>query len=118
MKVIIITTNNFRKEAKKLLKKYHSLKNELKEFSKALQKNPKLGIQITKNTFKIRLAVKSKGKGKSGGMRIITYLYIKVHEKEELTQVYLLSIYDKSEFQNISEKVLKELIKDIQNNLE
>lgn len=115
MKISVLTTDNFRKEAKKLIKKYHSLKNELIEFSAGLELNPKQGILITDNTYKIRLAVKSKGKGKSGGIRIITYLHIEVSADE--TEVYLLSIYDKSDYENISDKILKQLINSIEDDI-
>jgi len=81
----------FEKEAKHLLKKFPSLRNELEEFKKSLLENPFQGIPLGKNCFKIRLAIASKGKGKSGGARIITHVYI------EGNAIYLLSIYDKSE---------------------
>ena len=71
-------------------------------------------MKITEDTYKIRLAVKSKGKGKSGGLRIITHLYIKILEEEEFTEIFLLSIYDKSDYANISDKFLQQLIKEIQ----
>lgn len=74
-----------------------------------LEENPLLGIPLGDNTFKIRLAVASKGKGKSGGMRVITYVVVK-NEK-----VYLADIYDKSEQANITDKELEELIKEIKN---
>ena len=60
------------------------------------------------NTFKIRIAIKSKGKGKSGGARIITFL---VTENRE---IYLLTIYDKSEFDNLDDKILKSIIESLQ----
>ena len=53
------------------------------------------------------MAITSKGKGKSGGSRVITHL------KVSHTSVYLLSIYDKSDQENISDKELKELLKEI-----
>ena len=66
-----------------------------------------MGIEIVENCFKIRMAISSKGKGKSGGARVITYVYI----QDET--VYLLSIYDKSEEQTISDKEIRDLIKSI-----
>ena len=113
MSVSIITTDNFRREAKKLIKKYRSLRDELQQLSEELEENPKLGTLITENVYKIRLAVKSKGKGKSGGLRIITYVDVEIQEiDEDNTNVYLLSIYDKSDYENISDKQLKSLIDD------
>ena len=66
MKCNILATNSFPRDAKKLFKKYVSLKIELKELESQLIKNPRLGIKIHENIYKIRIAVKSKGKGKSG----------------------------------------------------
>jgi len=116
MNVSIITTQNFRREAKKLLKKYRSLKNELTQFQEDLGKNPNMGTLITENVYKIRLGVKSKGRGKSGGLRIITYIHILEKENGEI-DIYLLSIYDKSDYENISDGFLKEIVEEIQNEI-
>jgi hypothetical protein len=59
---------------------------------------------LGKNTYKIRLSIKSQGKGKSGGARVITYL---ITENEE---IYLLIIYDKSEYDNVDDKLLQQII--------
>jgi len=95
----------FRKEAKKLIKKYPSIKNELAELGSQLSNNPSIGTSLGNNCYKIRLAISSKGKGKSGGARVITHIYV-----TEDT-VYLLTIYDKSDKENVSEKQLKALLK-------
>lgn len=116
MNVNIITTHNFRKEAKKLLKKYRSLKSELEAFQTNLTQSPTMGVLITENVYKIRLGVKSKGKGKSGGMRIITYVHLMEKENGEI-DIYLLSIYDKSDYENVSENLLKEIVEEIQNEI-
>lgn len=113
MSVQVIITKRFKREAKKLLKKYRSLRQELEELSTKLIQNPLEGIEITENTFKIRLAAKSKGKGKSGGMRVITYVY-EVNKELEVIDIYLLSIYDKSEYSTVSEKILKDIITEIE----
>ncbi len=73
MKANVIVTPNFQREAKKLMKKYRSLKSELAELAEQLEENPKMGTLIGEDTYKIRLAVKSKGKGKSGGMRVRSF---------------------------------------------
>ena len=116
MNVNIITTHNFRKEAKKLLKKYRSLKSELQAFQANLAQSPTMGTLLTENVYKIRLGVKSKGKGKSGGMRIITYIHLLEKENGEI-DIYLLSIYDKSDYENISERLLKEIVEEVQNEI-
>jgi mRNA-degrading endonuclease RelE of RelBE toxin-antitoxin system len=106
----IIPTPTFKKEAKKLSKRYASLKEDLTALNELLSKTPETGIPLGNNIYKIRIAIKSKGKGKSGGARVITYV-IK-NDKE----VYLLTIYDKSEMDNIDDKSLKKIIKDITEN--
>mgnify|MGYP000240228904 CR=1 FL=1 len=107
MNYSILPTPLFKKQVKRLIKKYRSLKNELAQFESDISVNPSLGTNIGNNTYKIRLAVESKGKGKSGGVRIITYTVTKQLE------VYLLTIYDKSEMENIDSKTLKLLISEV-----
>jgi mRNA-degrading endonuclease RelE of RelBE toxin-antitoxin system len=101
----IIASENFEKELKKLAKKYASLRQEIIELIQNLKENPVQGTPIGKDCFKIRLAIKSKGRGKSGGARVITCVFT-LQEK-----LVLLSIYDKSEKENIENRELEELIK-------
>ena len=115
MNIKVVATHNFEREAKPLLKKYNSLKKELQTFQKSLLENHLLGQKIKEDIYKVRLAVKSKGKGKSGGMRIITY---NIQREENEVRIYLLSIYDKSDLSNISDKFLTTLTKDINKELE
>lgn len=103
----IFLTDNFKKEARRLKKKYPSLKNELEHLGNVLEEKPTTGIPLGNNIYKIRLAVKSKDKGKRGGSRVIT----KVKIIKEM--VYLFSIYNKGEKDNISDKEIQELIKEI-----
>lgn len=119
MSIEVFVTDNFRRKAKRLLKKYRSLEGELQELVDELLKNPNKGSEIKDNVYKIRLAVKSKGKGKSGGMRVVTYLHFFIQkEDEEDTEVYLLSIYDKSEYESIPEKLLLSLVEEVQTAIE
>lgn len=99
------TISLFDKQAKRLTKKYPSFKKELAELIKSLTINPEQWKLLGNNFYKIRLAISSKGKGKSGGARIITYLKI------TQTKVYLTYIYDKSEKSNILEKELELIFK-------
>lgn len=103
----IIATPNFSKEIKKLAKKYNSIKADFAKLLDDLNRNPACGVSLGNNCYKIRMAVASKGKGKSSGSRVIT------HIKKVKSKVYLLSIYDKSEQDSISNKELKELIAEI-----
>jgi mRNA-degrading endonuclease RelE of RelBE toxin-antitoxin system len=97
----------FEKQLKRLSKKYNSLKDEFAEFIDKLEENPFQGTSIANSCYKIRFSIKSKGKGKSGGARIITHVVISQQD------VYLLAIYDKSEKDNLSNKELKELLSSI-----
>ncbi len=104
MSYSIIPTHRFEKELKRLAKKFPSLKNEFTELIADITANPEAGTFIGNNCYKIRLAVGSKGKGKSSGARVITYLYI------ETETVYLLTIYDKGEKENLKPNELKDII--------
>jgi hypothetical protein len=104
----IDTIAPFRKEAKKLIKKYPSLKSDLAELGSQLSTNPTAGTALGNNCYKIRLAITSKGKGKSGGARVITHFYVADNT------VFLLSIYDKSDQENISDSQIKALLSFIQ----
>ena len=97
----------FDKQAKRLAKKYPSLKNDLTELFESLADDPEQGVALGNNFYKIRLAIASKGKGKSGGARIITYVKITA------TSVFLASIYDKSNKTTITDKELDEIFKGI-----
>jgi hypothetical protein len=100
----IIATQPFERKLKRLAKKYKSLKIDLLKVIQELSENPTLGTPIGKDCYKIRVAITSKGKGKSGGARMITYVRI------VSTTVFLMDIYDKSEQANISDKELQLLI--------
>jgi mRNA-degrading endonuclease RelE of RelBE toxin-antitoxin system len=106
MNYTIELSANFKKEAKRLSKKYPSLKSELAKLFAGLEKNPALGTPLGKDIYKIRLAIASKNKGKSGGARILSF--VKVIQ----TTVLLFSIYSKSEIDNLTDKQIQELIKD------
>ncbi len=102
----VITSQNFVRELKRLAKRYSSLKNDVNSLGEKLTLDPTQGTPIGKDCYKIRLAIASKGKGKSGGARIITAVF-SVQEK-----VVLLSIYDKADKENISDKELTFLLKE------
>lgn len=112
MKCEVRTTANFEKAAKPLLKKFKSLKTELHQLGGELQRNPEQGTSLGNHVFKIRLAIKSKGKGKSGGARVITFVELEVELDKSAMTVYLLTIYDKSETDTISRKEIDRLIKE------
>ena len=116
MKVTVRITKCFNTAAKPLLKKYHSLQKDLLVLEKQLQQTPRLGTPLGHDTYKIRLKITSKGKGKSGGARVISLVetiaigFIEIISNEEIT-VNLITIYDKAAVENISDKELKDLIR-------
>src|SRR5690606_39609191 len=90
----------FELDFKKLAKKYPSLKSDLAALIQSLKDEPEQGTPLGKACYKIRMAIKSKGKGKSGGSRVITCVRV------VKSTVHLLTIYDKSEKENITDEEL------------
>lgn len=108
----IKTTSYFEVEIKRLSKRYRSIKKDLTSFLESLQDNPLQGTEIAPRIRKVRMAISSKDKGKSGGARIITYNNILLSEKDGT--IYLLIIYDKSQTPNIKTDVIKAIIKELE----
>jgi mRNA-degrading endonuclease RelE of RelBE toxin-antitoxin system len=102
---IVELTDDFRRDAKRLIKKYHSIASDIKDLVESLETNPMQGEPLGKDCYKIRMSIASKNKGKSGGSRVITC--VKIIDET----VILLSIYDKSEQENIEDSTLKSLLK-------
>jgi len=100
----VIATEVFERKLKRLAKKHKSLASDLALVIDELIVNPTLGTPIGKDCYKLRIAITSKGRGKSGGARMITYVRIVKQT------VFLMDIYDKSEQASISDKELKLLI--------
>lgn len=100
-KLIITSTDYYKRRIKRLIKKYPSLAQEARALEEKLTENPTLGDRITENCYKIRLAISSKGRGKSGGARVITYFLLQDNT------LYLLDIYDKSEQEDLSLEIIK-----------
>lgn len=108
--VDIYLTDEFKRQFKRLTKKYHSLPTDFKTFIRDMEMNPNQGIDLGKNIRKVRMAISSKGKGKSGGARVIAYHLTVADNHLEIT---LLAIYDKSELANISDAYLKSLLENM-----
>lgn len=100
----LLPTRRFEKEIKRLVNKFPSLKFEFKELVATLSDNPELGTSIGSNCYKIRLNISSKGKGKRGGARVITYVYTTGQT------LYFLTIYDKSEKADLKPNELKTMV--------
>lgn len=103
----IVFTDNFLREIKKMSKKYKSIKSDFESFLDNLENNLDQGVPLGQDCYKVRMAITSKNKGKSGGARIITCVKI---TKEK---VILLSIYDKKEQDSISDNEIDKLLKHI-----
>jgi mRNA-degrading endonuclease RelE of RelBE toxin-antitoxin system len=103
----IEVTADFEKDLKKIFKKHRSIKNDLAELIASLETKPQQGTPLGNNCYKIRLAIASKGKGKSGGARVITNIVV------DDTTVYLLTIYDKTDKDTLTNKELEELLKSV-----
>ncbi len=104
---LIIPSSEFIRQAKRLAKKYRSLPDDLEKLQEMLLNNPQSGTDLGNGIHKIRLSVSSKNKGKRGGFRVITYLYVL---SEGGKKIYLITIYDKSEFENVSSKYVRQII--------
>ncbi len=100
----VIVTTGFKKHAKGITKKHFSLKTDIQELITSLENDPTQGEPLGRDCYKVRMAISSKGKGKSGGSRVITCVKV-VNE-----DIYLLAIYDKSDKENISDKELDLLL--------
>lgn len=101
----VVVTESFKKHTRHLAKKYPSFKTDLPGLVESLEMNPMQGQSIGKECFKVRMAIGSKGKGKSGGARVI--ICVKIINQ----LVFMLAVYDKSEKESISDHELDALLK-------
>ncbi len=114
--ITISVSDDFAKEAKRrLAKKYPSFKQDYKDFLLSIKNNPLQGDEITKNIRKIRMAIKAKGKGKSGGARVITF---NILTDIKNGQVVFLLLYDKEDASTVKVNVVKQLVRDMGFDLE
>ena len=113
--ITVSVSDDFAKEAKRLAKKYPSFKQDYKEFLDSIKENPLQGDEITKNIRKIRMAIKAKGKGKSGGARVITF---NILTDIENGHVVFLLLYDKKDASTVKVNVVKQLVRDMGLDLE
>jgi len=100
----VIPTPEFIKNLKALKKKYKNIKDDVLKLANKLENNPTIGTELGNNTYKIRIKNSDNNKGKSAGYRVITYCINKQNE------VFLVTIYSKSDKENILDLELKELI--------
>lgn len=113
MNVTVDYLPEFERRAKALAKKYKSFPADYDAFLDELQENPFGGDPLGHNTYKYRMVIAAKGKGKSGGVRVITYNVQQQTANEVL--VTLMSIYDKSEINSVSDAYLRQLVSEVEN---
>jgi len=98
----------FERELKRLAKKYKMIARDLAVFKEEILENPTLGTSLGNNCYKIRIPNSSIPTGKSGGFRAITLVRV------EQERIILLTIYSKTEKENISEDELRAILQEIQ----
>lgn len=111
MEIALHITPEFERMAKPLAKKYKSFKEDYKTFIVELKENPMKGKSLGNGVYKVRMSIASKGKGKSGGARVLTYHISKL--TDDVFDITLLSIYDKSEISNVSDAYIKQILRQL-----
>ena len=106
----IQTSSYFDAEAKRLAKRHRSFIDDLQDFRDSIVKNPYQGTELSPGIRKVRLTIGSKGRGKSGGARVITFTYL-IDEKDGV--VILLLLYDKADAGSVKMNVDRQSIKDL-----
>lgn len=104
------TTPRFERAAKTLMKRHRSLKTDLQGLIVSLSENPMQGDELTPGIRKIRMAITSKGRGKSGGARVITYTIL---ASENQGKVYLIDIYDKADYSTVDLSVIQSIMAEL-----
>lgn len=104
----VIATHSFIRSAKRIAKKYRSFNTDYQNFIKELSDNPTLGVDLGGGFRKVRMSISSKGKGKSGGCRVIIFDMLAKNDC-----IYLIYAYDKSDYDNVDMPVIKEIVADM-----
>ncbi len=107
----VVVTPEFKRQAKGLSKRHRSFKEDLKEFVDSLKSNPFQGDELKPNIRKIRMAISSKGKGKSGGARVITYTLV---YSSDGGRIYLMNVYDKSDYSTVDVSIIEKIVKELE----
>lgn len=110
MKFDVILTPEFERAFKSLAKRHRSLTKDILIFIKSLEENPFQGTELCPGVRKIRMAITSKGRGKSGGARVITFTTM---ASEDNGTIYLIDIYDKPDYDSVDVAILQKHMKDI-----
>lgn len=106
----IVPTSRFERSFKALIKRHRSLGKDILGFTDSLRSNPFQGDELSPGIRKIRMVIASKGSGKSGGARVITYTVITA---ETTGEVFLLDIYDKSDYSTVDISIIKSMVAEL-----
>lgn len=107
MSFAVDPTKRFLRELKQLQKRHASILDDVEQLGEALSSEPHQGTSLGRGCYKIRMAIRSKGRGKSGGARVISCV-VAVRET-----VYLLSIFDKADQASLSDAALKAMLQEL-----
>ena len=110
MSYVISRHQDFDISIKRLCKRYRSMADDYASFLDSLQENPFQGVELSPGIRKIRMAITSKGRGKSGSARVITANAI-VAEHEG--NIALLTIYDKADASTVKLNVIKQMAREL-----
>ena len=110
MTVQIFASDEFSRRAKKYARKFKSFTADFSNFISMIKANPYQGVDLGGGKRKVRLVVASKNKGESGGFRVITYNIV---ENADKSVVYLIRIYDKSEYSSVSDSYINQIIENL-----
>lgn len=113
MNYSIEQTDEYGRRLKRLVKKHRSLRKDLSDLYDTLERDPFQGVLIRPHVRKLRVAITSKGRGKSGGARVLTYLVIPKQDDDDEGKIYLLTIYDKGDIAALTDDYIDDLINEI-----
>lgn len=102
----------FERRAKAMAKHYRSFPKDYEVFLDRLEANPFQGVSLGGGVYKTRMQLAAKGKGKSGGARVLTYNVVRT--EPDRVQITLMSIFDKSEMANVSDAYIRSLVKQLE----
>ena len=112
MKYQVMITPRFEKDIKAYKKRFPKIDEDMDEVINQLEKGNFLGDQINEvhlpndeGVYKVRVANTSARQGKSGGFRLVYYVV------KNQWEIYLLTIYSKTDKSNISDKEIIKIIK-------
>ncbi|MDE6127193.1 MAG: addiction module toxin RelE [Muribaculaceae bacterium] len=101
----VIATREFIKSAKAIARKYRSFNADYQKFVDELSDNPRMGVDLGEGFRKVRMSISSKGKGKSGGCRVITFDMVERNQR-----LYLIYAYDRSDYDSVNMAVIKRIV--------